>query len=269
VALDDADPGEGPGLQWLAPELDDDTVTHAESRLVVTDRGHGAGAVQAGPGKGSVKLTAILLVCACAAVCSAKSIDELAEFGERATNFCWFPRDTPPAARPAAQPQPVTLGRVLQALDGDALDQALCAYPPDPHRINAPGARSRQVIAVDGKVLKGSADLGTQRRHLLSAVTHDRVATPEDGRRCMGSDLAGLHGDHQQQAFGQDLRPGPPPRAAALGDRGDRVQTVGMQYGLRQHVDEATMPQRPLHLALDPAQVAWMAPRLTPCPRGP
>ncbi|MFI6355583.1 transposase family protein [Streptomyces sp. NPDC050743] len=31
-------------------------------------------------------LTAILLVCACAAVCGAKSIDELAEFGERATN---------------------------------------------------------------------------------------------------------------------------------------------------------------------------------------
>ena len=31
-------------------------------------------------------LTAITLMCACAAVCGAKSSDELAEFGERATN---------------------------------------------------------------------------------------------------------------------------------------------------------------------------------------
>jgi predicted transposase YbfD/YdcC len=127
-------------------------------------------------------LTAILLVCACAAVCGAKSIDELAEFGERATNSLlaslgvrrhllgW-----------RRSPRPVTLGRVLQALDGDALDQAVGAYLADRHRITAPadvpGARSRQVIAVDGKALKGSARLDTPRRHLLSAVTHDRVAT--------------------------------------------------------------------------------------------
>jgi predicted transposase YbfD/YdcC len=127
-------------------------------------------------------LTAILLVCACAAVCGAKSIDELAEFGERATNSLlaslgvrrhllgW-----------RRSPKPVTLGRVLQALDGDALDQAVGAYLADRHRITAsadvPEARSRQVIAVDGKALKGSACLAAPRRHLLSAVTHDRVAT--------------------------------------------------------------------------------------------
>lgn len=121
-------------------------------------------------------LTAILLVCACAAVCGAKSIDELAEFGERATNSLlaslgvrhhllgW-----------RRSPKPVTLGRVLQALDGDALDLA------DQHRVTAseevPEARSRQVIAVDGKALKGSARLAAPRRYLLSAVTHDRVAT--------------------------------------------------------------------------------------------
>ncbi|MFD1276026.1 hypothetical protein ACFQ51_43325 [Streptomyces kaempferi] len=55
------------------------------------------------------------------------------------------------------------------------------AYLADRHRItasaDAPGARSRQVIAVDGKALKGSARLAAPRRHLLSAVTHDRVAT--------------------------------------------------------------------------------------------
>ncbi|MGW3635959.1 ISAs1 family transposase [Streptomyces sp. NPDC005122] len=124
-------------------------------------------------------LTAILLVCACAAVCGAKSI---AEFGERATNSLlaslgvrrhllgW-----------RRSPKPVTLGRVLQALDGDALDQAVGAYLADRHRITASadvsGTRSRQAIAVDGKALKGSARLTAPRRHLLSAVTHDRVAT--------------------------------------------------------------------------------------------
>ncbi|MFI2207680.1 IS5 family transposase [Streptomyces sp. NPDC020192] len=124
-------------------------------------------------------LTAILLVCACAAVYGAKSIDEFGEFGEfgeRATNSLlaslgvrrhllgW-----------RRSPKPVTPGRVLQALDGDALDQAVCAYLADRHRITAsadvPGARSRQVIAVDGKALKGSAGLDTPRRHLPSDMT--------------------------------------------------------------------------------------------------
>ncbi|MFJ9154245.1 ISAs1 family transposase, partial [Streptomyces sp. NPDC102270] len=121
-------------------------------------------------------------MCACAAVCDAKSIDELAEFGERATNSLlaslgvrrhllgW-----------RRSPKPVTLGRVLQALDGDALDQAVGAYLADRHRITAsadmPETRSRQIIAVDGKALMGSARLAAPRRHLLSAVTHDRVAT--------------------------------------------------------------------------------------------
>ncbi|MGC9544892.1 ISAs1 family transposase, partial [Streptomyces sp. UG1] len=64
---------------------------------------------------------------------------------------------------------------------GDALDQAVGAYLADRHRITAsadvPESQSRQVIAVDGKALKGSARLAAPRRHLLSAVTHDRVAT--------------------------------------------------------------------------------------------
>ncbi|WP_238432058.1 ISAs1 family transposase [Streptomyces cavernae] len=127
-------------------------------------------------------LTAILLMCACAAVCGAKSIDELAEFGERATNSLLA---SPGVRRHLLgwrrSPEPVTLGRVLQALDGDALDQAVGAYLADRHRVTAsadmPETRSRQIIAVDGKALKGSARLAAPRRHLLSTVTHDRVAT--------------------------------------------------------------------------------------------
>ncbi|MFF6871853.1 ISAs1 family transposase [Streptomyces sp. NPDC012450] len=78
-------------------------------------------------------------------------------------------------------PKPVTIGRVLMMLDGDALDQAVGAYLADQHRksacVDAPAARARRVIAVDGKALKGSARLDAPRRHLLSAVAHEPVAT--------------------------------------------------------------------------------------------
>ncbi|MGW1915356.1 transposase family protein [Streptomyces sp. NPDC002076] len=125
-------------------------------------------------------LTAILLVRACVAIGGAKSIDELAEFGERAT----------PALLASLgvrrhllgwrrSPRPVTIGRVLAALDGEALDQAVGAYLADTRRTTTgeSATRTRQVIAVDGKALKGSARLGTPHRHLLSAGTHAPVAT--------------------------------------------------------------------------------------------
>lgn len=131
-------------------------------------------------------LTAILLVCACAAVSGARSIDELAEWGQRASNALlavigvrrhllgW--RRTP---------SPATIGRVLGTVDGDALDRAVGAYLADRHRVatgrahrSSPSASGRsRVIAVDGKALKGSARLTATRRHLLSAVTHDPVVT--------------------------------------------------------------------------------------------
>ncbi|MFV2104947.1 transposase family protein, partial [Micromonospora sp. LOL_024] len=131
-------------------------------------------------------LTAILLVCACGVVSGAKSIDELAEWGQRASTallavigirvhlFRW--RRTPSSA---------TIGRVLRAVDGDALDRAVCAYLANRHRAateptRAPSpsvSRRLRVIAVDGKALKGSARLTATRRHLLSAVTHGTVVT--------------------------------------------------------------------------------------------
>jgi hypothetical protein len=105
-------------------------------------------------------LTAILLVGACAVVSGARSIDELAEWGQRAADTLlktigirrhllgW--RRAPSAA---------TIGRVLGAVDGDALDRAVGAYLADRHR-TATGTRTTSprraaVIAVDGKALKG------------------------------------------------------------------------------------------------------------------
>ncbi|MCX4418356.1 ISAs1 family transposase [Streptomyces mirabilis] len=125
-------------------------------------------------------------MCACAVVSGARSIDELAEWGQRAPNALltvigirchllgW--RRTPASA---------TIGRVLGAVDGDALDRAVGAYLADRHRAAtepaqapSPSASGRsRAIAVDGKALKGSARLTATRRHLLSAVTHGTVVT--------------------------------------------------------------------------------------------
>jgi predicted transposase YbfD/YdcC len=120
-------------------------------------------------------LTAILLVCACAVVSGARSIDELAEWAPRAPNalltVIGIRRHLLGWRR---TPSPATIGRVLGAVDGDALDQAVGAYLADRHRsVSGPS----RVIAVDGKALRGSARLTATRRHLLSAVTHGTVVT--------------------------------------------------------------------------------------------
>ena len=126
-------------------------------------------------------LTAILLVCACAVVSGARSIDELAEWGQRAPNalltVIGIRRHL---LRWRCTLSPATIGRVLGTVDGDALDRAVGAYLADRHRAAtepaqapSPSASGRpRVIAVDGKALKGSARLTATRRHLLSAVTH-------------------------------------------------------------------------------------------------
>jgi DDE_Tnp_1-associated len=131
-------------------------------------------------------LTAILLVCACAVVSGARSIDELAEWGQRASSALLTVigiRRHLPGWRHA--PSPATIGRVLGAVDGDALDRAVGAYLADRHRATTEPAqatppsvsRRPRVIAVDGKALKGSARPTATRRHLLSAVTHGTVVT--------------------------------------------------------------------------------------------
>ena len=131
-------------------------------------------------------LTSILLVCACAVVSGARSIDELAEWGQRASNalltVIGIRRHL---LRWRRTPSPATTGRVLGAVDGDALDRAVGAYLADRHRAAtepaqapSPSASGRpRVIAVDGEALKGSARLTATRRHLLSAVTHGTVMT--------------------------------------------------------------------------------------------
>ncbi|WP_431955179.1 ISAs1 family transposase [Actinacidiphila sp. bgisy167] len=122
-------------------------------------------------------LTAILLVCACAAVSGASSIDEIAEWAARASDHVLTAvgvRRHP--LRWRRSPSRTTIGRVLAAVDGDAPDRAVGAYPAGPTPAGT-APEQRQVIAVDGKSLRGSARLSAGRRHLLSAVTHHRALT--------------------------------------------------------------------------------------------
>jgi hypothetical protein len=124
-------------------------------------------------------LTAVLLVCALAVLSGAKSIDELAEWGERAPTTLLAAigiRRHPLMWR--RSPSPATIGRVLGAVDGDVLDRAVGTYLADQHRTATRATTGRRrAIAVDGKALKGSARLTATRRHLLSAVTHGLVVT--------------------------------------------------------------------------------------------
>ncbi|MFH0246339.1 ISAs1 family transposase [Streptomyces sp. HK10] len=123
-------------------------------------------------------LTAILLVCACAAVSGARSVDEIAEWAQRAPDTVLTAvgvRRHPLKWRRA--PSRTTIGRVLAAVAGDALDRAVGACLNDRHVAAGDRAGQRRVIAVDGKALKGSARLAATRRHLLSAVTHHRSVT--------------------------------------------------------------------------------------------
>ncbi|MCX4642000.1 MULTISPECIES: ISAs1 family transposase [unclassified Streptomyces] len=129
-------------------------------------------------------LVSILLVCAAAAVSGARSVDELAEWGARADAGVLQQlgvRRHPLRWRHA--PSRSAIGRVLERLDGDALDAAVSAWLARRHRETTPvnekgdGRPQRRAIAVDGKSLRGSARLDRPRRHLLSAVTHERPLT--------------------------------------------------------------------------------------------
>jgi predicted transposase YbfD/YdcC len=132
-------------------------------------------------------LTCILPGCACAAISGAKSVDALAEWGQRAHDTVLAAigvRPHPLAWR--RSPSAPTIDRVLCQIDGGALDTAIGAYLADRHQgatntddtdaEDAPAPRL-PAIALDGKALKGSAHLEQRCRYLLSAITHHLPVT--------------------------------------------------------------------------------------------
>lgn len=119
-------------------------------------------------------LVSVLLICSCAVVSGARTIEEIAEWGQRAAvgllARMGVRRHLPGHYRAPSHP---TLTRILAAVDGDALDTAVGAYLAEHDRgdVQAAAAPGR-AIAVDGKALAGSAHLVQRHRHLLSAVSH-------------------------------------------------------------------------------------------------
>ncbi|MDE3724346.1 ISAs1 family transposase [Nocardiopsis sp. N85] len=129
-------------------------------------------------------LDAILAICSCAAASGAKTIEEIAEWGQRAplrllTALGVRPHPLHYRRSPAA----CTIDRVLCRINAHALDAAIGAYLADRHHAttatgdDGDGATDNArpalpAIAVDGKALKGSARLDQPRRHLLSALAH-------------------------------------------------------------------------------------------------
>lgn len=127
-------------------------------------------------------LVGLLLICACAVVSGARTITEIAEWGQRSTTTVLEQlgiRRHLPGRRRA--PSHATLTRLLAALDGDALDAAVgaCLAERDHTEVAGRGTGSapRPAIAVDGKALSGSAHRQQRHRHLLSAVTHAPTVT--------------------------------------------------------------------------------------------
>ncbi|MFG2794317.1 transposase family protein [Streptomyces sp. NPDC048419] len=109
-------------------------------------------------------LESILLVCAAAAESGARSIDELAEWGARAdTGVLQQLGVRRHLLRWRHAPSRSAIGRVLERLDGDALDAAVGAWLAERHgetaRAAEPGTGrpKRRAVAVDGKALRGSA----------------------------------------------------------------------------------------------------------------
>ncbi|MFC8007746.1 transposase family protein [Streptomyces olivaceus] len=101
-------------------------------------------------------LTAILLMCAHAAISAARSVgaaEWAALAGSAALRAVGFRRHPLQWRR---SPPRTTIGRAFAAVDGDALDQAVGAYLAGRNSAG-PGSGQRQAIAVDGKSLRGSA----------------------------------------------------------------------------------------------------------------
>ncbi|WSQ56422.1 ISAs1 family transposase [Streptomyces sp. NBC_01217] len=88
-----------------------------------------------------------------------------------------FPPDALTGIR--AVPHPATIRRLLQRLDGDALDAAIGAYlrarttPPQPSE--PPSKPALRAIAVDGKTVRGSRTRTTTAIQLLAAMDHHGV----------------------------------------------------------------------------------------------
>ncbi|WP_369174915.1 transposase family protein [Streptomyces sp. R28] len=127
----------------------------------------------------------VLALAACAVLAAAKSLTTIAEWAADAPDQLLLPcgatlRDPD---RPCRAPSEATVRRVLQRIDGDALDAAIggwLAARADASRAadedeHPPPRPVRVAIAVDGKSLGGAIRTDGRCIHLLSALRGDGI----------------------------------------------------------------------------------------------
>ncbi|MEU9379745.1 ISAs1 family transposase [Streptomyces sp. NPDC048279] len=121
----------------------------------------------------------------CAAVAAvltgARSLIAISEWitdaSQHVLGILGFAADPLTGLRPV--PHAATVRRLLQRVDGDALDAAISAYlrarTPPPAEPEAEKTPVRRVIAVDGKVVRGSRTATAAAIQLLAAMDHHGV----------------------------------------------------------------------------------------------
>ena len=108
-------------------------------------------------------LSTILAVAACAVIAGARSFIAIAEWVNEAT-----PATLTRLGLTGEKPSESTIRRTLNKINADGLDVIVGTWAA----LVTHSSTQIQVIAVDGKSVRGSAPTGGRCRHLLSALTH-------------------------------------------------------------------------------------------------
>jgi hypothetical protein len=125
-------------------------------------------------------LAYVLALAACAVLAGARSLTAIAEWAadlprDRLARTGARVLDPEPdlACRP---PSEATFRRVLQPLDGDALDTAISSYLRE--RAHQPEKKELIQVAVDGKTLRGAVRPDGSQVHLISALRMAGSSSP-------------------------------------------------------------------------------------------
>ena len=111
------------------------------------------------------ELDGILTLVACAVVAGSRSFVAIAEWAQAATPYALGRLGIL-----GEVPSESTIRRTLQRLDADGLDVILGAWAALYHVADP---QQMQVIALDGKTLRGARGPDGRGRHLLGALSHD------------------------------------------------------------------------------------------------
>jgi predicted transposase YbfD/YdcC len=130
-------------------------------------------------------LAFVLALAACAVLAGAKSLTAIAEWATDAPTTVLIALGGP-SREPIGPTAPAeaTVRRVLQRIDGDALDDAIAAWlasrdpdPPPPGQ--GPVDQHRRSLAVDGKTVRGARRADGTQVHLLAAMTGTGLVTAQ------------------------------------------------------------------------------------------